>query len=146
MRVRGVALGVGLVVLAVACGGSSYKGLSKSDYVAQASAICNKYTVQGKAAFKALGSSPTEQQVIDFVKSKEVPAYNQELVELRKLKPPQADRNTVNTILDDEQAATNDAGTNTKQFVDHGSTAVTKKADAEAIAYGLKDCVAGSTT
>jgi len=143
---RGIAIVLGLVAVVSACGGSSYKGLSKADYVSQANAICKKYSGLADAAGNTLGSNPTEQQVVDAVKSKLVPLFSQELAEIRKLKPPKEDRATVKTMLDEQQAAINDVSQNTKQFVEaQGSTALSKKADASATAYGLTDCVNNSS-
>ena len=82
----------------VACG-SSYKGSSKVDFVAQADAVCKKYNGLSAQATSDL-KNPTPAQQVAAIKTKIVPLFAREQAELRALKPPAADRKQVKQVLD----------------------------------------------
>ena len=141
MRTRGTAVVIGLALLASACGGSSYKGLSKADFIKQADAICTKYNTLATAATKDLNQNSSQAELIAAIRTKLVPLFAQQQTELRKLKPPKEDRATVKQMIDDAQAAADDINKNTEKFLaGNGSTVLTEKSDKEETAYGLKEC------
>ena len=146
MRLRGaapraavlVALACALVVLA-GCG-SSAKPLSKADFIAKADGICQKYTTLSAESTKDL-KNPSPDQVIQAIRTRLLPLFEQQDKDLAKLHPPTADKAVVAKFLKDLAAATQDMGINTKAFVAaHGLSQLFAKASLEARNYGLKVC------
>ncbi len=125
------------------CGGSSYKGLSKADFVAQADAICKRFADQRTAMVKGVDSNTNQQQAVEVLQRLVFPSYHAEVKELRKLEPPEADRATVKRMLD----AVDDGITRAEHDVQRDPAIVFARgynpvADgrAQAKAYGLKEC------
>jgi len=141
---RGVSAALVLVALA-ACGSSS-NGLSKADYISRADAICQKYNGLAAQATASL-TNPTPAQVVTAVRTKLVPLFERQNEDLAKLKPPAADRATVQRFVADLTAATADIGRHTQAFVDaHGATPLATKAATEAQGYGFKVCAKLATS
>jgi hypothetical protein len=138
-----------LFVLVSACGssgGSSPKAasappLSKAAFIAQADAICKR----GNNALNSVappGTSPAQEK--DFMQTRLMPAFRQELTQLRALRPPPtADQAAINKMLDDLQQGLDEFQQNAKADI---TTAFAKTpqglkdATAEAKAYGLQTC------
>ena len=106
-----------LAALAAAgCGSSASSGvhedgaatpaaISKSVFLAKANAICVKGNAASKAARAKLGASPTEEQIVAFVRGTEVPGVQAQIDEIRALGAPAGDQATVKKMLDLAQAA-----------------------------------------
>ena len=122
-----------------ACGSSS-KGATKAEFVAQADATCERYTAVAKEVTANL-TNPTPAQTAAAIKTRLAPLFERQVAELRTLKAPAADQATVNKFFDDLQAATADIARDPKGFLAaHGATPLAKKAAADAQAYGFQVC------
>jgi hypothetical protein len=107
MRSRcGLIAGTLTLALGVAgCGSSSSSssatsavpatGISKAVFVARANAICVKGNTESKAAAAKLGASPSEGQIVTFVRSTEVPAVQRQISAIRALGAPPGDSATI---------------------------------------------------
>ena len=129
-----------------ACGGSSYKGLSKDEFVTQANAICKRDNDAVAEKAKALGDSPTQQQQIDFILNTAVPSTRAEIAEVRKLKPPKADKATVTKLLDAASAGLDEGEKTAKSDPQKAlSDSFDPLANANKLAteYGLTACASG---
>ena len=89
---------VAVSVLA-ACGG--YDGLTKAEFVTQADATCKTYDARLNALFGHGSKSPTLAYVQGIYRDQAIPIFLEEVVQLRKLKPPKEGRATVKRIFDD---------------------------------------------
>jgi hypothetical protein len=103
---KSVRISVGLALIAAlgACGGSgsSYKGLSKADFVNQAEAICTAGNTKIAQVSAQFGSNqPTIEQFRNAYVNQLIPIFHGEVDDLRKLKPPAADRDKITQMLDD---------------------------------------------
>jgi hypothetical protein len=137
-----------LFVLVSACGssgGSSPKAasappLSKAAFIAQADAICK----QGNDALNSggpPGSTPVQEK--DFVQKRLMPAFRQELTQLRALHPPTADQAAITKMLDDLQQGLDEFQKNANADIKSAFSKTPqglKDATAEAKAYGLVTC------
>jgi hypothetical protein len=79
--------------------------ISKSVFLAKANAICVKGNAQSKAARAKLGASPSEEQIVSFVRGTEVPAVQAQIDQIRALGAPAGDQATVKKMLDLAQQA-----------------------------------------
>jgi hypothetical protein len=128
-----------------ACG-SSYKGLSKAEFIRQAVAICAKSDVELTKAGTAIGSNPTIQQVKEAYEKQLFPLLDDEVDQLRALKPPKADRKEVSKIFDDLSTGIDQAKAaiksvkSTKELSSLTTPPAMKAANTEATAYGLGAC------
>jgi hypothetical protein len=117
-RSRGLFLAAALALAAVCaagCGSSSSgstktaatqpASISKSIFLAKANAICVKGNAASKAARAKLGASPTEEQIVAFVRGTEVPGVQAQINAIRALGAPAGDQATVKKMLDLAQAA-----------------------------------------
>ncbi len=82
------------VAFLAACGGSGGKALSRTDYASKADAVCSKYSQQTKA----LGN-PSDLSGLATVADKTLPILGNALTDLKKLKPPAEEQDTVNQWL-----------------------------------------------
>jgi hypothetical protein len=134
-----------VAALTLAACGSSYKGLSKAEFVRQAVAICTKSDAK-IAKIASIGNSPTIKQVKDSYAKQLLPLLNDEVDQLRALKPPKADREQVLKIFDDLSKGLDQASAEInalKSIKELGSLATPpalKAANAEAKAYRLGTC------
>jgi hypothetical protein len=132
-----------VATLLAACGG--YHGLTKAEFVTQADAICKTYDAKLSALFDHVGKTPTLADVQGIYRDQAIPIFLEEVVQLRKLKPPKDDRVIVKKIFDDLSAGVDqlDAGVRAAKSLD-ALEAVSpdglKRASADARGYGLTDC------
>jgi hypothetical protein len=128
-----------------ACG-SSYKGLSKDEFIRQAVAICAKTNVQLAQVGTAIGGNPTIEQVKEAYAKQLFPVLNDEVDQLRALKPPKEDRKEVSKIFDDLSTGIDQASAeikalkSTKELSSLTTPPAMKAANTEATAYGLGSC------
>jgi hypothetical protein len=132
-----------------ACGGSSssYKGLSKADFVTQAEAICTAGNTKIAKISAQFGSKePTIAQFKSAYINQLIPIFHSEVTDLRALKPPAADRDTIKKMLDElstgvDQAKAEVEGAKTQaELGTIKEPAGMKTASAAARAYGLAVC------
>jgi hypothetical protein len=131
-----------------ACGGgSSYKGLSKADFVSQAEAICTAGNTKIAKVSAQFGSKePTIEQFRDAYVNQLIPIFHGEVDDLRKLNPPAGDRDKIKQMLDDlstgvDQAKADVQGAKSQaELSTIKEPAKMKAASAEAKAYGLVTC------
>ena len=139
-----------IAALTLGACGSSYKGLSKDEFIRQAVAICAKSNVQLAKVGTAIGSNATIEQVKDAYAKQLFPILKDEVDQLRALKPPKADREAVSKIFDDlskgidQESAEIKALQSTKELASLTTPPAMKAANTEATAYGLGSC-AGNT-
>ena len=132
--------------LAFGACGSDYEGLSKAEFVKQADAICVKAEAEIERIGKSVGDNPTLAQVKDAYDDRLIPAFENQVDELRALKPPEADRETISKMLDDlsegiDQAATSIASMKgLRDLAALDEPAGFEAADATAKTYGLREC------
>ena len=147
-RTRNAPLATAVVCAAAlllgACG-SSYKGLSKADYVSTADATCKTYENRLETLFRHVGSNPTLIEVKGVYGSQIVPVFRKEVVALRAIKAPKDDRDAVKKIYDDLSTGVDQLGaavTASKSLdaLQKISPSGLKRAQAGAQAYGLKVC------
>lgn len=135
-----------VAALTIGACGSSYTGLSKAEFVKQALAICAMSAAKTNQIGKAVGNTATLKQVKDTFALQLVPAFNDEVAQLRALKPPKADRKTISKMLDDLSTGIDQAATaikslkSTKDFGSLTEPAGLKMATTEANAYGFGKC------
>ncbi len=110
-------MALSLVALALAgCGGSgagsstqtsaaTQASISKAVFLARANAICVRGNAASKAARARLGASPSEEQIVAFVRRTEVPAVQAQIDQLRALGAPAGDGATIKKMLDVAQQA-----------------------------------------
>ncbi len=114
-RIAIIILLVGL--LAAACG-SDAEALSKPEFIAQANAICQATQDEVDPIFGAIWAEFDEDTDFDdpaiqdliFVRFDEViddvkPIFDRQLEEIRALQPPSEDKELIEELLDDQQAA-----------------------------------------
>jgi hypothetical protein len=140
---------VALVVALGACGGSSYKGLSKADFVKQAEAICKAADTKSSTVTDSLQANPSVAQLKSVFTSQLIPILQSEIDDLRALKPPEADRDEIDKMLDnlsegaDQAKAEVQAAKTQADFGKITQPAGMKTASAQAKAYGLPTCGSG---
>ena len=167
----GAGLVSALVVLGLAsCGGSDGEGVSvdadalvpsKRDYVVQADTICRNtqqglqteaearfgigsedftVTPQGRVVFKP-GRRPSDAEIRAFGAEAVIPAFREQVADLRALTPPQGDRETVDRIYDAAERGVDQLEADPSVFAD--SDAVRGELDQArrlGRAYGFFDC------
>ena len=144
-----VAVAIALMAALGACGGSSssYKGLSKTDFVNQAEAICtagNTKIAKISAGFN--GTQPTIEQFKAAYLNQLIPIFHGEVNDIRALKPPAADRDKIKQMLDDLSAGVDQAKARVEGAKSQAELATIKEppkmkaASSEARAYGLVTC------
>lgn len=132
--------------LLVGCGGgddssSTEAALSKSAYIKQANAICKKAADEiNTAGSQQFGNrKPTEAEISKFVNDTAVPAFDDELSQLRDLPPPSGDEDTVNAIYDAAQDGA-DALKEDPSILLTDNPAAFQEANKLAKDYGLNVC------
>ena len=144
VRMAAGLLTVVLAVSAAACGGGGSKGISKTDYLAQAKTICQKGNRQLKSASDdvfaklAPGQKMTDAQIDDFVRNTVIPTVRDQVKQLRALPPPKGEKAHVNEIYDALDKGLAELDKNPKKLTD-GSN-VFADADALANKYGISVC------
>jgi hypothetical protein len=144
-------MSVGIVALALAlagagCGGSDDNGLSKAEFTRKANAICAKGNKEIDAAANKTFTEKTEPPVSDqiaFIKDSVLPNVEQQISDIRALKPPEADKDKVEAILD----AADEALAKTKKDPalgrEEGPRDPFAQANKLARQYGMKTCGSG---
>ena len=141
---RSVAASGAAALLLVACGGG-YSGLSKADFVTQADGICKTYEAKLTAMFGHVSTDTTLSEVQSIYQLQAIPVFLAEVQQLRKLKPPKADRATVAKIFADlstgiDQLDAQVRAAKSLKELDALSPAGLKQASGDAKAYGLVVC------
>jgi hypothetical protein len=146
MRVRAAGLLVtGLMTLGLAaCGnGNGSQALSKAGYVAQGNRIClqTNQVVDDSvdSAFPNKGNVPTAEEVQRFADRTLVPQLQREVDQLKKLKPPKDDRDTVKQIIDAGKRAADMISTNGVLIMNKDRSPLTRYHEL-ASRYGLEEC------
>ncbi len=73
--------------------------ISKSVFLAKANAICVKGNAASRAARAKLGASPSEEQIVAFVRGTEVPGVQAQINAIRALGAPAGDQAKVKKML-----------------------------------------------
>ena len=141
---RWVGASCAATLLLAACGGG-YHGLTKADFVTQADAICKTYEAKLPAMFGHVSADSTLAEVQGVYRDQAVPVFLEEVQQLRKLKPPKADRPAVKQIFDDLSAGVDQLDAqvrSAKSLKALGALAPSglKRAATGAKAYGLAVC------
>jgi hypothetical protein len=121
------------------------KVLSKSDYIAQADAICRSYSGKIDSVVSGAGSGLTLEQQKQIFRDKLIPLFRGQLVALSDLRPPKADQariddfrlnmsQAINTIVAGVDAAKSVA--DLRNIKPSGLAKFKKQAEA----YGMKYC------
>jgi hypothetical protein len=138
LKPSAVAALAGSAVLLAACGGD--KAPSKSDYIAKADKICK---TEGSKVDRAAANLTPQSSAAEFAKFKSVsvPALKTELKQIRDLKMPKGDSDTLNGIYDEVEAITKrleatPPASVAKFFNSDPFGAVNKRTRA----YGFKNC------
>jgi hypothetical protein len=132
------------LILLAACGDDAPAAPPpKSDFVADANAVCDETAKLVAAAAADLGETPTDDQIIAFVKSTFIPATRDEIARIRAIGLPAADSNKLNGVLFDMEAVLDDLGADPNEVLDQGSTVfddINRRLDE----YGLTACGSGT--
>jgi ABC-type Zn uptake system ZnuABC Zn-binding protein ZnuA len=120
---------------------SSAPKLTKAEFVAKANAICAKGNTVGEAAAAKLGKTPSQAQIIAYVKSTEVPAIQGQITGILALGAPSGEEATIKHIMALAQADLNRVKANPNLFTSN----VNVFADFSKLAhpYGLTACAKG---
>jgi hypothetical protein len=139
----GIAVAVGLAILAVGCGGGGDEALSKAEFLKQGNAICKKAEEErGKViAAVAQNANPkanvaaTQEKVI----RKAIPTYEEAARQIAELGVPAGDEAKVESLVSAMEEAAERAIADPATAV---ATAIPfKKANELAKDYGLQGCV-----
>jgi hypothetical protein len=115
----------------------------KSDFVADANAVCDETAKLVAAAAADLGEAPTDDQIIDFVKSTFIPATRDEISRIRAIGLPAADANKLNGVLFEMDGVLDDLAADPTEVLDQGST-VFDDINHRLDEYGLTACGSGT--
>ena len=124
---------------------NSNKVLSKSEYIAQADAICRSYSGKIDSVVSGAGSGLTVEQQKQIFREKLIPLFKGQLIALSDLHPPKADQEridefrlnmsqAINTIIAGVNAAKSVA--DLRDIKPSGLARFKKQAEA----YGMKYC------
>jgi hypothetical protein len=140
-------MAVGLAALGSACGDDGdddSEGISKSDYLAQASVICQKgnraLTSASNDVFAKLapGQKLSDPEIEDFVRKTVIPTIRDQVAQLRALPPPKGEKKHVEEIYKELDKGLDELEKNPKKLTD-GSN-VFADADKLATKYGISVC------
>jgi hypothetical protein len=142
---RGAALLLtgGLALAGAACGGGS-KGLSKSEYLSRAKAVCQKgnqtLTSASDAVFAKLppGQKLSDADIENFVRTTVIPTIRDQVRELRTIPPPKGQKDKVEEIYNALDRGLDELEKAPKKLTD-GSN-VFAEADSLATKYGISVC------
>jgi len=132
----------GLAVAASACGSSG--GVSKSEYLAKAKAVCQKgnqtLTDASNAAFAKLppGQKPSDPEIEAFVRQTVVPTIRDQVRQLRALPPPKGKKSQVQEIYQALDKGLDELEKNPEKLID--GTNAFAEADSLATKYGITVC------
>lgn len=91
------------ILLLTACGGGGGKRLTEAEYASKADAICGKYNQQVKAL-----DNPSSLKELASVADKTFLILGNAIRDIRKLKPPENEQNTVDQWLDEVEKLQDD--------------------------------------
>ena len=140
MRVMGL-LAAGLVLPAAACGED---GITKTEYLAKAKAVCQKgnqtLTEASNATFAKVppGQKLSDPEIETFVLQTVIPTIREQVKELRALPPPKGKKGKVEEIYRALDKGLDELEKNPKKLID-GSN-VFAEADSLAAKYGITVC------
>jgi hypothetical protein len=136
---------IGLLAASLcACGGSTHKASTKAEFLRRANANCVHPSKDAAAVRREFAAASTPALKAKLYEQKVLPRFEQELDQIAKLKPPAADRDRVNGIV---ELARRDARDFAAKLVKDPKAALARRAQpfatssAAASAYGLKICV-----
>ena len=137
-----LAAAAGIAVAATACGDSS--GVSKTEYLARAKAVCQKgnqtLTGASNATFAKVpaGQKPSDPEIESFVRQTVIPTIREQVNELRALPPPKGKKAKVEEIYRALDKGLDELEKSPKKLLD-GSNAFAE-ADSLAAKYGITVC------
>ena len=132
-----------LVAALAACGSSTYKGLTKAEFVRQADESCQHPSKDAQDVRNFFKVVLAPERKARLYLEKVLPLFDREVDRIAKLKPPKADRARVKKIIDQARA---DAKKFTADLKDDPAAAISatehpfKKSSDLATAYGVKIC------
>ena len=127
-----------------ACGSSSYKGLTKAEFIRRANENCAHPSKAGKTVRKLIAVETVPARKATLYLDRVLPLFDREIDRIAALKPPKADRDRVEKILEQARA---DAKKFTAYLKDDPAVAFSpalrpfKKSGDLAMAYGLRICI-----
>jgi hypothetical protein len=124
--------------LAAGCGSSSDSTatLTKSQFLAQANAICSKGNRRLASAEKALGTKASLSQFKSYVADEWAPAIQDQIDEIEALSAPSADQDTVSNMLEIAQQDLDKVKSDPTSLTNESFTSFAKLAHP----YGLTEC------
>jgi hypothetical protein len=131
----------GLALPAAACGED---GVTKTEYLAKAKAVCQKgnqtLTEASNATFAKVppGQKLSDPEIENFVRQTVIPTIREQVKELRALPPPKGRKGDVEEIYRALDKGLDELETNPKKLID-GSN-VFAEADSLAAKYGITVC------
>jgi hypothetical protein len=117
--------------------------LTKAQFLAQGNAICTQGNKNLEGPEKALGTSPTEAQVVTFLKGPFKSEVQRQIDAIRALKAPTEDQAKVKHIFDLAQNELDHVTSDPKAFIS-ASVSPFKEFETAAHAYGLTVCASES--
>ncbi len=141
MRATSLLAAAGLAVLAIACG---EEGVTKTEYLAKAKAVCQKgnqtLTEASDVTFAKVppGQKLSDQEIENFVRQTVIPTIRDQVQQLRALPPPKGKKGKVEEIYGALDKGLDELETNPKKLMD-GSN-VFAEADSLAAKYGINVC------
>ena len=142
IRAAALLMAAGLALAASACGDSG--GVSKSEYLAKAKAVCQKgnqiLTDASNATFAKVppGQKLSNPEIEAFVRQTVIPTIRQQVKELRALPPPKGKKDAVKEIYRALDKGLDELDKSPTKLVD-GSN-VFAEADGLATKYGITVC------
>ena len=141
MRAMALLAAAGLALSAAACGED---GITKTEYLARAKAVCQKgnqtLTEASNATFAKVppGQKLSDPEIENFVRQTVVPTIRTQVKELRALPPPKGKKKNVEEIYRALDKGLDELEQNPKKLID-GSN-VFAEADSLAAKYGITVC------
>jgi hypothetical protein len=132
-----------LALVGAGCGGDDAP--SKSEYIADADAICKQGNTEIDAAAEdtfTQGQQPSREEIVGFAEDEVIPNIQGQIDELRDLTPPDGDEDTVNAIYDAAQDGLDRIEEDPALLAERGANPL---AEANRLAqdYGMKVCGSG---
>jgi hypothetical protein len=141
MRAMALLAAAGLALPAAACGED---GVTKTEYLAKAKAVCQKgnetLTEASNATFAKVppGQKLSDPEIESFVRQTVIPTIRNQVKELRALPPPKGKKANVEEIYGALDKGLDELDQNPKKLID-GSN-VFAEADSLAAKYGITVC------
>ena len=132
-----------LVAALAACGSSTYKGLTKAEFVRQADESCKHPSKDAQNLRDLFKVVQEPERKARLYREKILPLFGHEVDRIAKLKPPKADRAEVKKIIDQ---ARDDAKKFAARLKDDPAAAISatehpfRKSSDLATAYGIRIC------